>query len=941
MTPERWGQLEELYHAARALPVFERNALLDRADPEVRATVAAMLAQEDAPQDGGLLDRPAWEGRESLLKAESLVAVGQQLGPYQIEQKIGQGGMGQVFRATDTRLRRTVAIKTSFVQFTERFEREARAIAALNHPHIGALYDVGSSPSGFGYLVLEYVEGPTLADLIAKGPVEPHEARRIAFETAEAIEAAHEKGTVHRDLKPANIKLGEGGTVKVLDFGLAKAMDEVQPIPPGEITNQGIILGTASYMSPEQALGGPIDRRSDIWSFGVLVGEMLSGKRLFTGATTSDVLASVVRGEPDLSHVPAAWIPLIRRCLTKDVRRRLQSIGEARVMLEDGLPVPAPVAPVSVRARQPWMLMAAALVSLVSLGVIALALFRDRPAAPAAALNASLLPPPETSFRYARNGEGGFALSPDGTRLAFVGRTEGKAQLWVRSLAESESRPLPGTEGAYNPFWSLDSRWIAFFTPQKLKKIEIATGSVIDLWDRPAANLMGSWGPGGVIIWGLPYVQPTPLKGTRAPIGRIPDAGGTPMPVPGTEGGYSPHFLPNGRRFVYVRRGERGGELWLASLDADEKPRRVGEAGEHPTWSAGHLLSVVNGVLMARLFDPARGEFTGESFPLKAPLASRLLFGIVYTDFSANPQGMLVYPPQTNSLTELRWRDRTGKQQGSLGAPGEYYASRISPDGRQVAFSRRDGNNSAIWVANLEANSFTRLTFDSGIDENPVWSPDGAAVTFGSNASGAANLYRKAATGAGTIDRLTTNTVEQQPLDWSRDGRFLVYTQITAPTEIMIQADSGGQPVSFLGQHAHGAVHAQFNPGAPRWIAYDFDDSGRREVYVQAFEPGKPASSARWQISNAGGQMPRWRGDGKEIFYLSLDGKMTAVRVSGDGAAFQSSTPQVLFNATPPNLRTPNWEYDVSADGQRFLMIEPVVAPEYQPLTIVSDWRSR
>src|ERR1035441_83385 len=337
MTPERWGQLEELYHAARALPVFERNALLDRADPEVRATVAAMLAQEDAPQDGGLLDRPAWEGRESLLKAESLVAVGQQLGPYQIEQKIGQGGMGQVFRATDTRLRRTVAIKTSFVQFTERFEREARAIAALNHPHIGALYDVGSSPSGFGYLVLEYVEGPTLADLIAKGPVEPHEARRIAFETAEAIEAAHEKGTVHRDLKPANIKLGEEGNVKVLDFGLAKAMDEVQPIPPGEITNQGIILGTASYMSPEQALGGPIDRRSDIWSFGVLVGEMLSGKRLFTGATTSDVLASVVRGEPDLSHVPAAWIPLIRRCLTKDVRRRLQSIGEARVMLEDGL----------------------------------------------------------------------------------------------------------------------------------------------------------------------------------------------------------------------------------------------------------------------------------------------------------------------------------------------------------------------------------------------------------------------------------------------------------------------------------------------------------------------------------------------------------------------------------------------------------------------------
>ena len=301
---------------------------------------------------------------------------------------------------------------------------------------------------------------------------------------------------------------------------------------------------------------------------------------------------------------------------------------------------------------------------------------------------------------------------------------------------------------------------------------------------------------------------------------------------------------------------------------------------------------------------------------------------------------MLLYPPRTNSVTELRWRDRTGKPLGSLGAPGEYSTPRISPDGRRVAFSRRDGNNSDIWVANPDANSFTRLTFDPAIDENPVWSADGATVTFANDASGNANLYRKAATGAGTIDRLTTNTVEEQPLDWSRDGRFLLYTQITRSTEIMFQAAGGGQPLSFLG-HARGASKAQFNPGVPRWIAYDFDDSGRREIYVQAFEPGKPASSARWQISNGGGMMPRWRGDGKEIFYLSLDGKMMAVRVSGDGAAFQSSPPQFLFNATPPNLRTPNWEYDVSPDGQRFLMIEPMVAPEYQPLTLVSNWRSR
>jgi Tol biopolymer transport system component len=302
---------------------------------------------------------------------------------------------------------------------------------------------------------------------------------------------------------------------------------------------------------------------------------------------------------------------------------------------------------------------------------------------------------------------------------------------------------------------------------------------------------------------------------------------------------------------------------------------------------------------------------------------------------------MLVYPPQTNSLTELRWRDRTGKQLGSLGAPGEYYTPRISTDGRRVAFTRRDGNNSDIWVANPDANSFTRFTFDPGTDEHPVWSPDGAAVTFANDAAGRANLYRKSASGAGTVDRLTTNnTFDQEPLDWSRDGRFLLYTQLTVSTEIMVQPASGGQPLSFLG-HARGASKAQFNPGAPRWIAYDFDDSGRREIYIQAFEPGKPASAARWQISNAGGMMPRWRGDGKEIFYLSLDGKMMAVRVSGDGAALQSSTPQFLFNATPPHLRTPNFEYDVSADGERFLMIEPMEKPEYQPLTLVSNWRSR
>ncbi|MBV8730520.1 MAG: protein kinase, partial [Acidobacteriia bacterium] len=421
MNPERWQQLEELYEAAQGLPPAERNRLLEHADPELRVTVAAILAQEDAPSQGSsLLDRPAWSGRDSLLNTNTIVTAGMQLGPYRIEERIGRGGMGEVFRATDTRLGRTVAIKTSLVQFSERFEREARAIAALNHPHIATLYDVGSSPAGFGYLVLEFVEGPTLADLIHKGPIAPKEVERIALLITQAIEAAHEKGIVHRDLKPANIKVCEEGSVKVLDFGLAKAIDEALPALPGDTTQQGIILGTPSYMSPEQALGRQADRRSDIWSFGVLVSEMLLGKRVFEGATTSEILASVVHVEPDLSGIPRQWLPLLRRCLTKDIRRRLQSIGEARVALEDGLPIPGDPAR---RILWPWLAFATALV------LAAVVLLR-----PAAVPPPSANPLADATFTRLTDYEGAevdASISPDGKFVAFLSDRDGPFQVWL------------------------------------------------------------------------------------------------------------------------------------------------------------------------------------------------------------------------------------------------------------------------------------------------------------------------------------------------------------------------------------------------------------------------------------------------------------------------------------------------------------------------------
>jgi eukaryotic-like serine/threonine-protein kinase len=945
MTPERWGQLEELYQAALALPPSQRTALLERADPELRATVASILAQEglaqegalekgDAPrEDGAFLDRPAWEGRESLLKhngplqGETPVSAGEQLGPYRIEQKIGQGGMGTVYRAVDTRLDRPVAIKISRSLFDERFEREARAISSLNHPHICTLHDIGPD-----YMVMELVEGETLAARIRKGALPIGDVLRYGAQIASALAAAHDKNITHRDLKPANIMIAKNG-VKVLDFGLAKLSTH-----DGTPTRSGAVMGTPAYMAPEQLEGKEADTRTDIFALGHALYEMATGKRIVPGQL------------PALEGLPERFAHVVERCLELEPENRWQSARDVKAELDWAVdrelsnrwhtaagPGARPRAgAMAAPPKRIWLRMAVVGLGVTLAGGIAWTVLRDRPVTPAAALNVSLLPPPETSFRFARNGEGGFALSPDGTRLAFVGRTDGRAQLWVRSLGESESRLLPGSEAAYNPFWSPDSHWIAFFTPRKLKKVEIANGAVIDLCDVPSIPNNGTWSPRGVILWGNAVGM--------LPIQMIPDSGGSLMPVPGTEGGYSPSFLPDGRRFVYVPGGpglSRSHDLWLASLDPGEKPRRIGEAGTQPTYSAGHILSVLNGILTARPFDVTRGELTGESFPLKAPLAHRVSLGHLLTDFSANAQGMLVYPPETSSLMELRWRDRTGKLLGSLGAPGEYYTPRISPDGRRVAFTRRDGNNSDIWVSNPPGNSFMRLTFDTGIDENPVWSPDGTAVTFGNDGAGRANLYRKAASGAGTIERLTTqDTIEQQPLDWSRDGRFLLYTQISLSAEIMVVAASGGQPLSFLGQNL-GAGRGQFNPGVPRWVAYDFDDSGRREIYVRAFEPGKPASSARWQISDSGGTMPRWRGDGKEIFYLSLDGKMMAVRASSDGAAFHSSTPQFLFKATPPEMRTPNFEYDVSADGERFLMIEPMEKPEYQPLTLVSNWRFR
>ena len=822
MTSERWRQLEELYQAARDLPASQQSALLESADPELRATVASILAQEGARQEGGtFIERPAWEGLESLLKTETFVAVGEQLGPYQIEQKIGQGGMGEVFRATDTRLHRTVAIKTSLVQFTERFQREARVIAALNHPHIAALYDVGASPSGLGYLVLEYVDGPTLADLIEKGPIEPEEARRIALETAEAIEAAHEKGIVHRDLKPANIKLGEGGTVKVLDFGLAKAMDEVQPAPSSEITKAGTIFGTPSYMSPEQALGGPTDRRSDIWSFGVLVSEMLSGKRLFPGATSSDILAGVVRGEPDLSSVPREWAPLLRRCLTKDVRRRLQSIGEARVMLEDGLPSPATVPPVfpleprraiTPRSRWLWIVVAAAL---VWVGAIILMRQRDSPVL--------VNPLAKATFTRLTDYEGAeqdAAISPDGKFVAFLSDRSGHFHVWLHQIGAGKTIDLtPGPQDEIGPLRSLGfSRegseiWLAGTESRKIRMLPLVGGeprvflgekAVAPEWSPDGARLayhtLGdgdpifvadrdgtnkrqifkdrqdkhnhylAWSADGEWIY---FIHGTPAT-NEMDLWRIRGSGGDPERLTQLNSEMrDPTPLGQGT-ILYLARANDGSGPGIWAFDVARKAsRRITFGLENYTSLSASAdgrrlaVTVANpkvGIWSVPLRDSVAEEADVKAFPMPSPRA-------LTPRFRANA----LYYWSSQGTDDSLWRSEAAKTvevwRGALG--GLLQAPAISPDGRQIAIIVRQEGKRRLRLITADGAESSAIAPEIDVEGSPDWSPDGKWIVTGGNDGKGDGLFKIPTVGGATV-RLTSQ-VGRNPV-WSPDGSLIAYS---------------------------------------------------------------------------------------------------------------------------------------------------------------------
>jgi serine/threonine protein kinase len=856
------------------------------------------------------------------------LAASEKVGRYEILALIGKGGMGEVYKAHDPAAGRDVAVKIGHARFSDRFSREAKAVAALNHPNICTLYDVGPD-----YLVMEYVEGPTLAERIERGPIPLAEAMEIAQQMAAGLEEAHQNGIVHRDFKPGNVKVKPNGAVKVLDFGLAKqgrdreaAVHPVEDSPTITVaaTQAGTLMGTAGYMSPEQARAETVDKRADVWAFGVVLWEMLAGRRLFEGKTTSDVLAAVIRDEPDLRRVPAKVRPLLRRCLEKDPARRLRDIGDVMGIVESTPEVP----PAS--QRLVWTLGAAAIVFLLIAAALAFFHFQEKPLE-AHVITTSILPPDNTSFDSNPP-----VLSPDGRRIVFGARgADGKTQFWLHSLDAVTARPLVGTENAQFPFWSPDNRAIGFFADGKLKRMEITGTPALSLAEAPVPR-GGSWSTRDVIVFAPQF---------QGPLQRVTAAGGTTAPVTtlaSIEAHRFPWFLPDGRHFLFeAATGTlRGAILHTGALDSREV-KTVGPTTYNVVYAGGYLLYLRENTLMAQPFDEKRLATAGEAVPLAEQVRSVGGVGL----FSVSPAGLLVYQQEEAAASwRLTWFDRGGNPVGTLGDAGDSESVEFSPDHKSAAVVTRLRQNADLYIYDLRRGLPTRFTFSptvaserfsSGrVNENAVWSPDGKSIVYRSNEKGPVDLYRKAADGSGSERLLYADGAPKVPISLSPDGRFLLFYRIDPKTlrDIwVLPLDNPSKPYPWLATPSNERF-AKFSPDG-RWVAYESDESGRYEIYVGPF----PGPGGKRQISAGGGELPRWRADGKEILYAAPNGKLMAAEVSIKGAGIEVGTITPL--GVPVTLNRLNYySYDVSADGQRFLVAVPVEQKSAAPLTLVQNW---
>ncbi|MDA2930745.1 protein kinase [Acidobacteria bacterium AH-259-O06] len=880
------------------------------------------------------------------------LASGTRLGPYEIITLLGAGGMGEVYRARDTRLDRTVAIKVLPSHLSDnpglrqRFEREARTISRLNHPHICTLYDIGHH-QGIDFLVMEYLEGKTLADRLAKGALPIDQALRYAVEIADALDKAHRQGVVHRDLKPGNIMLTETGA-KLLDFGLAKlrpppaAAASLSALPTEEasLTAEGTILGTFQYMAPEQLEGKEADARTDIFAFGALLYEMATGRKAFEGKSQASLIAAILeRHPPPISTLqpltPPALDHAVRRCLAKEPDERWQSAndltGELKWIVEAGSQagLPAPVL-ARRRSRQRLGWIAAGALCLPLIATLSLSVIHLREVPQEAHPMRFFVSPPEqvTLARFP-------VISPDGKHLVFETRSADSPNLlWVRSLDSLTARSLPGTEGALYPFWSPDSRFIGFFSRGKLKKVPLSGGPPQTLCDAPAGR-GGSWNRDGTIVfnphWADPLQYVSAAGGEAKPLTELDESRGeTAHRWPG--------FLPDGRHFFYLAlssQPENRG-IYLASLDSKETKRLLSATLNAAYAEPGYLLFMRESTLMAQPFDKQGLELTGEAFPLAQNVDRTEHTYTTAASFSVSENGVLTYRSGSSlSRNQLVWFDREGKRLGPVGEPADYSNHALSPDGKRVAVGLRDPETQTrdIWLFDLARATSSRLTFDPADDLNPVWSPDGTRIAFTSDRKGPRDIYQKMASGTGQ-DELVLESGEQKSLtDWSADGRFLLYNAPNPQTRgdvWMLPLSEEGKPTPFL-QQSFDQREAQFSPDG-RWVTYYSNESGTRQVYVQPF----PATGGKWQISTQGGVEPRWRRDGKELFYIAGSNLM-AVEVNTRGSSLEAGIPKVLFEASFAGLGTRN-SYVVSADGRRFLIITPVEQAASSPITVVLNW---
>jgi Tol biopolymer transport system component len=868
--------------------------------------------------------------------------------------------MGEVYRARDTRLDRIVAVKvlaahlSSSPELKQRMEREGRAISSLNHPNICQLYDIGSQ-KGTDYLVMEFLEGETLAERLRKGAMPLNEVLKIAIAVAEALAVAHRSGIVHRDLKPGNIMLTQGGA-KLMDFGLAKPLGAQTasagsgtappsftaaatlsgPTPLSPLTTAGSIIGTIQYMSPEQIEGKEADARSDIFAFGAVLYEMVAGKRPFSGKSQISLASSILESDPQpvselKQNTPAAFEHVVTTCLQKNPEERYQSAQDIKLELQwiaagKSSPTAGPVTPAASRSRERlgW---AAALVAVTVLSAAA-ALFFYHPARSARSIRAVIDPPEKTTFNLTGDSAGPPVLSPDGSSIAFATTgTDGKTALWVRPTNGLEARALAGTEGAIFPFWSPDSRSLGFFAESKLKTIDLDVGSAQVVCDVPLGR-GGAWGPGGVILF-----SPSP----SAPLMRVSASGGTPAAITTVDPALHtshrwPFFLPDGKHFLYIALHHdpsktANNTLYYASLDGREN-RPLLRSQSNAVYASGFLLFGRGDQLIAQPFDPAKGTLSGE--PQNVAKGVMNDSSTWHMDASASNDGLLVFGSGASGDLQLVWLNRSGKEVSTIAEKiPDLQGVALSPQGDRVALQLNAGETD-IWVLDLARGVRTRLTFGPIGNVSPIWSPDGKWIAYSSARNGHFAICRKPSDGSGAEETLLTDIDQPALDDWSRDGKYLLYSRplLSGPGRQIWSLPLEGErkPSLILERGANGKL----SPDG-RWLAYQSGESGTVQVYVVPFGGGQ----GKWQVSANGGTQPKWNKDGKELYYLDLTFNLPAVPVTNAGGALQFGVAQKLVTS----WSAPQVIYDVSPDGKRILL-DRVEQQVSQSVTVVTDFTS-